>query len=214
MNDFGLYLVITNPLTGYAACAESAVAAGVGMIQLRMKHVSRDVKLREALAIRRLTAGTATRFIVNDEPDLAVAAQADGVHVGQDDLDPDEIRIRYPQLKIIGLSTHSPAQVLAANEKKVDYIGVGPVYTTPTKEKPDPVLGLETMAEMIRLSRHPAVAIGGIDAARLPDVIRAGAYNYAVVRAVCQSPDPLDAIRRLQERAAGAQAHAPSTGGL
>jgi thiamine-phosphate pyrophosphorylase len=200
MKDFGLYLVVTNPVAGYAKCAEAAVAAGVRMVQLRMKHASRSDILREAKEMRRLTAGTKTLFIVNDDPELAAEVGADGVHVGQDDISPAEVRNNYPSLKIVGLSTHSPQQVLAANSQAVDYIGVGPVYATPTKDIPDPVLGLETMAEMIRLSAHPAVAIGGIDLERLSDVIMAGAKNYAVVRAVCHSPDPFAAICSLNSK--------------
>lgn len=197
MNDFGLYLVITDPVAGYAKCAEAAVEAGVKIIQLRMKHASRDDIMREAREMRRVTAGTGTLFIVNDDPSIAAEAGADGVHVGQDDISPAEIRARYPELRIIGLSTHSPAQAAASNDEPVDYIGVGPVYATPTKDIPDPTLGLDTMAAMIALSKRPAVAIGGIDDKRLRDVIAAGARNYAVVRAVCKSPDPLAAIKRL-----------------
>ena len=200
MNDFGLYLVMTNPVVGYPKCAEAAVKAGVKIIQLRMKKASREDILREAREVRRVTLGTETLFIVNDDPALAAEVKADGVHVGQDDMDPVEIRVKYPKLRIIGLSTHSPAQTAASNSKPVDYIGVGPVYATPTKEIPDATLGLETMAEMIRLSNRQAVAIGGIDEDRLPAVVRAGARNFAVVRAVCQSYDPYSAIKRLQSR--------------
>ena len=203
MTDFGFYLVITNPVVGYAKCAEAAVRAGVKIIQLRMKHAARDEILREAREMRRVTAGTETLFIVNDDPSIAAEAEADGVHVGQDDMPPAEVRARYPSLKIVGLSTHNPAQVAASRAQPIDYIGVGPVYATPTKDIPDPTLGLETMRAMIAAAAHPAVAIGGIDATRLADVLAAGARNWAVVRAVCQSPDPYAAIRNLQDIAAG-----------
>ncbi len=203
MTDFGFYLVITNPVVGYAKCAEAAVRAGVKIIQLRMKHATRDEILREAREMRRVTAGTETLFIVNDDPSIAAEAEADGVHVGQDDMPPAEVRARYPSLKIVGLSTHNPAQVAASRAQPIDYIGVGPVYATPTKDIPDPTLGLETMRTMIDAAAHPAVAIGGIDATRLADVLAAGARNWAVVRAVCQSPDPYAAIRNLQAIAAG-----------
>ena len=202
MTDFGFYLVITNPVVGYAKCAEAAVRAGVKIIQLRMKHATRDEILREAREMRRVTAGTETLFIVNDDPSIAAEAEADGVHVGQDDMPPAEVRARYPSLKIVGLSTHNPAQVAASRAQPIDYIGVGPVYATPTKDIPDPTLGLETMRAMIAAAAHPAVAIGGIDATRLADVLAAGARNWAVVRAVCQSPDPYAAIRNLQAIAA------------
>lgn len=195
MTDFGLYLVMTDPLAGYGKLAETAVECGVRVIQLRMKHAQRDDIIAVAHAVRRITEGSDTLFIVNDDPEIACEVRADGVHVGQDDMSPTEIRRRYPSLKYVGLSTHSPAQVVAANKEPVDYIGVGPVYATPTKDIPDPVLGLETMSEMIGLSDRPAVAIGGINGDNIEDVRRFGARNFAVVRAVCQSARPAEAIK-------------------
>jgi thiamine-phosphate pyrophosphorylase len=162
-----------------------------------MKKASRSEILREAMAVRAVTAGTGTLFIVNDDPEIAVRCGADGVHVGQGDMPVPEVRRRYPSLKIVGLSTHNPDQVRAAAAVNPDYIGVGPVYATPTKDIPDPTLGLATMREMIDLAPCPAVAIGGIDLATLPFVLKAGARNWAVVRAVCSSPDPENAIRAL-----------------
>ena len=200
MKDFGFYLVITNPVVGYAKCAEAAVRAGVKIIQLRMKHATREDILREGREMRRVTEGTGTLFIVNDDPAIAAEVGADGVHVGQDDMSPSEVRTRFPMLKVVGLSTHNIDQVKASVSQPIDYIGVGPVYATPTKDIPDPTLGLDTMARMIATAAHPAVAIGGIDATRLKDVIAAGARNYAVVRAVCQSQDPYSAILKLQGR--------------
>ena len=208
MTDFGFYLVITNPVVGYAKCAEAAVRAGVKIIQLRMKHASREAILREAREMRRVTAGTETLFIVNDDPSLAAEAGADGVHVGQSDMPPTDVRARFPGIRIVGLSTHNLDQVRASRTQPIDYIGVGPVYATPTKDIPDPTLGLQTMAEMIATAAHPAVAIGGIDASRLPDVLAAGARNFAVVRAVCQSHDPYAAICALQQEASKAASKA------
>ena len=199
MTDFGFYLVVTNPVAGYAKCAEAAVRAGVKMVQLRMKHASREDILREAREMRSVTSGTDTLFIVNDDPSIAVEAGADGVHVGQGDMPPAEVRRRHPELRIVGLSTHNLEQVRASVAQPIDYIGVGPVYATPTKDIPDPTLGLGTMAGMIAAAAHPAVAIGGIDAERLPAVLAAGARNFAVVRAVCRSEDPYGAIIRLLE---------------
>ena len=199
MKDFGFYLVITNPVVGYARCAEAAVRAGVRIVQLRMKHAAREDILREAREMRRVTRGTETLFIVNDDPALAVEAEADGVHVGQDDMPPAEVRAKFPQLKVVGLSTHNLDQVRASWDQPIDYIGVGPVYATPTKDIPDPTLGPEMAGRMIAVARVPAVAIGGINAETLPAVLAAGARNFAVVRAVCQSLDPYSAIRKLVE---------------
>ena len=199
MKDFGFYLVITNPVVGYARCAEAAVRAGVKIVQLRMKHAAREDILREAREMRRVTQGTETLFIVNDDPALAAEAEADGVHVGQDDMPPAEVRAKFPQLKVVGLSTHNLDQVRASWDQPIDYIGVGPVYATPTKDIPDPTLGPEMAGRMIAAARVPAVAIGGINAETLSPVLAAGARNFAVVRAVCQSPDPYSAIRKLLE---------------
>ena len=199
MKDFGFYLVITNPVVGYAHCADAAVRAGVKIVQLRMKHAAREDILREAREMRRVTRGTETLFIVNDDPALAAEAEADGVHVGQDDMPPVEVRAKFPQLKVVGLSTHNLDQVRASWEQPIDYIGVGPVYATPTKDIPDPTLGPEMAGRMIAAARVPAVAIGGINAETLPAVLAAGARNFAVVRAVCQSSDPYSAIRKLVE---------------
>ena len=199
MTDFGFYLVITNPVVGYAKCAEAAVRAGVKIVQLRMKHASREDVLREGRELRRVTAGTGTLFIVNDDPSIAVEVAADGVHVGQDDMPVAEVRARFPSLGLVGLSTHSPAQARAAIAQSPDYIGVGPVWATPTKDIPDPTLGVETAVQMARSVPFPAVCIGGVDAERLPELLRAGARNFSVVRAVCAADDPYAAIVHLQQ---------------
>ena len=200
MNDFGFYLVITNPVVGYAKCAEAAVRAGVKIVQLRMKRAAREDVLREAREMRRVTRGTGTLFIVNDDPAIAAEAEADGVHVGQDDMPPAVVRTKFPQLNVVGLSTHNLEQVRASLDQPIDYIGVGPVYATPTKDRPDPTLGPEMAGRRIAASRVPAVAIGGINAETLPAVLAAGARNFAVVRAVCQSPNPYSAIKSLMEQ--------------
>ena len=197
MTDFGFYLVITNPAVGYAKCAEAAVRAGVKIIQLRMKHASREEILREAHEMRRVTAGTETLFIVNDDPSIAAEVGADGVHVGQGDMGVEEVRRRVPELKLVGLSTHNLDQARAAMALKPDYIGTGPCWATPTKDIPDPTLGLETAKAIHEMVPFPAVAIGGIDSERLPAVVRAGLKNWAVVRSVCRASDPYAAIRGL-----------------
>ncbi len=197
MKDFGFYLVVTNPVVGYERCCEAAVKAGVKMVQLRMKDAPRDEVLAVAKAMRRVTRGTETNLIVNDDPSIAAEAEADGVHVGQTDMKVSEVRRLYPSLRIVGLSTHNLDQVAAAHAEKPDYIGVGPVYATPTKKIPDPTLGPEMAGRMIAAAPCPAVAIGGINGGNLREVLAAGARNFAVVRAVCASPDPLSAIRAL-----------------
>ena len=200
MTDFGLYLVMTNPVVGYVRCCEAAVKAGVGIVQLRMKDAPRDEVLSVARELRRVTAGTGTLFIVNDDPSIAAEAGADGVHVGQTDMPVAEVRRKYPSLRVVGKSTHSLAQAIASRDERPDYIGVGPVWATPTKKIPDPTLGVEEAAKMARAVECPAVAIGGVvDGEHAARLAAAGFANFAVVRAVCGSSDPHGAIVALQE---------------
>ncbi|MBI5843220.1 MAG: thiamine phosphate synthase [Deltaproteobacteria bacterium] len=195
---FGLYLILTDPVAGYGACARAAVLQGVRYLQLRIKKRPEAEVLKTALALRKITAGTGTVFIVNDHLRVAMESDADGVHLGQEDMDIAEARsIWKTPGKIFGLSTHNEDQEKAARLLAPDYIGVGPVFSTPTKENPDPVVGLERMGEIIRSSPLTAVAIGGIDEKNLPDVISHGARNFAVVRAVNKSPNPEAAIALL-----------------
>lgn len=152
-----------------------------------------------AKRLRRITAGSTTRFIVNDDVEVARQCGADGVHVGQDDMTLDEARRRWPEPgKIFGLSTHNEEQEASARKLAPDYVGVGPVYPTSTKDKPDPVLGPERAGSIIRSSPLTAVAIGGINEENLPAVLSSGAANFCVVRAVTQQSDPKAAILRLQ----------------
>lgn len=194
---FGLYLVITNPVVGYARCAEAAVRAGISFVQLRMKHATREEIVKEGLAMRKVTAGTKTRLIVNDDPSIAVEVGADGVHLGQSDMPIQEARAKFPELKIFGMSTHNFAQAKAAEALHPDYIGVGPIYATPTKEIPDPTVGVEEAGRIIASVKVPALAIGGVNKENLPLLRAVGVQNYAVVRAVCQSEDPYSRILEL-----------------
>jgi thiamine-phosphate pyrophosphorylase len=199
IETFGLYLVITQPVTSYEACAEAAVRAGLRYVQLRMKKTVRETVLQTARNLRSITRGSETLFIVNDDPALAAEAEADGVHVGQEDMSVPDVRRLFPSLRVVGLSTHNPLQARAAEALAPDYCGVGPVYATPTKEIPDPALGPEGAGAIIRAAPFTTVAIGGITEDNMRIVRQAGALNFAVVRPVCLSPAPYDAIRRLQE---------------
>ena len=206
MNDFGMYLVMTNPVVGYERCCEAAVRAGVSMVQLRMKDAPRADVVAVARELRRITLGSGTKLIVNDDPAAAAESEADGVHVGQTDMPVAEVRRLFPSIGIVGKSTHSLSQAVAAQAESPDYIGVGPVWATPTKKIPDPTLGVANAAEMMRASRCPAVAIGGVvDVKHVAELAAAGFANFAVVRAVCASDDPYAAIRRLQDAFAAAR---------
>ena len=201
MDDaFGLYLVMTDPVAGYEACTAAAVRCGVRYLQLRMKEAPRDAVLETARRVRAITLGSDTLFILNDDVTIAREVDADGVHLGQGDLPLDEARRLWPAPgKRFGLSTHNELQAVMASRRSPDYIGVGPVFATPTKAVPDPVLGLERMASILRSSPVAAVAIGGIDRGNLAEVLRRGARNFCVVRAVNRQPDPGTAIRELQD---------------
>jgi thiamine-phosphate pyrophosphorylase len=197
---FGLYMVMTDPVVGYEACAQAAVRCGLRYVQLRMKNAPRAAILAEARKVRTVTAGTQTLFIMNDDVELAWAADADGVHLGQGDMPLDEARKLWAAPgKIFGLSTHSEEQELAARALKPDYIGVGPVFPTPTKAIADPALGIERAGNIIKNSPLTCVALGGLDETNLADVLKAGAVNFCAVRAIMQSPEPEKVIRALQQ---------------
>jgi thiamine-phosphate pyrophosphorylase len=197
---FGLYLILTHPVAGYEACAKAAVDCDVRYLQLRMKDTPRDAVLETAHAIRAITRNTPTRFIVNDDLAVAMEADADGLHLGQGDQPLSEARkIWNTPGKVLGLSTHSAGQALQASESSPDYIGVGPVFPTPTKTNADPALGIEQTGQIMQNTPLTAVAIGGIDSENLPSLLKAGIGNFCVVRAVNQASDPVAAIRNLQK---------------
>jgi len=197
---FGLYLIATDPAAGYEAVARAAVACNVRYLQLRMKDVPRESILQTAHLYRSITRGTATRFIVNDDLDVAIEADADGVHLGQSDLSLNEARQRWNSPgKIFGLSTHSMEQAEKAVGFQPDYIGIGPVYPTRTKLNAAPLLGPEEAGRIAARTPVTSVAIGGIDENNLPLLLRAGIENYCVVGAVNNHPDPAAAIRNLQK---------------
>ena len=206
---FGLYLVMTAPRTSYVECAEAAVKAGVRYVQLRHKPAPRAEVVAAGREVAAVVRGSKTLFIVDDDPEAAVECGADGVHLGQTDMSVPEARARFPGLSVFGLSTHSPEQAAAAVAAAPDYCGVGPVFKTPTKAIPDPVLGPRAAGAIIAAAPFTTVAIGGINAGNLAEVLAAGAINFAVVRDVCLSPAPYDAIRRLQDVWLEAQAASP-----
>lgn len=169
----------------------AAVRGGVDIVQLRMKDAS-DAAI---LAAAERFARHDVLLIINDRPDLAAAANADGVHVGQDDTPVQEARALVGPDRLVGLSTHTPEQVDGATG--ADYIGVGPVYSTPTKPG-RPAVGLELVHYASERARVPFFAIGGIDADNLPAVHAAGAERVAVVRALTETYDPESAARTLR----------------
>jgi thiamine-phosphate pyrophosphorylase len=175
----------------------AALSGGVDIVQLREKALPRREIELAALTFRRLCDTHSALFIVNDDPDLAYACRADGVHVGQDDMPATEVREALGPDAIVGLSTHSEEQIAAAAEEPVDYTSVGPIWETPTKEG-RPAVGLELISRAARHATHPFFAIGGIDPSNAGDVIGAGARRLCVVRAIRDAEDPLAAAERLR----------------
>ena len=190
-NDFGLYLIITKPSFSYRKIAETAVQYNVRYLQLREKSLSDREILKTADEIMQITNGTETRFILNDRADLAAICGADGLHLGQDDIRlADAKKICGEKVSRFGLSTHNLEQVKEAVKLNPDYIGFGPIFHTPTKAKPDPVIGTEMIPEAVKLAGDiPVVAIGGIDGGNLSRVLDAGARNVCMVRYFMDNAD-------------------------
>jgi thiamine-phosphate pyrophosphorylase len=178
------------------------LAGGVDIVQLRLKDGDDDSVLATAARFARACATHRALFILNDRPELVSVAGADGVHVGQDDMPVARARELVGPNRLVGLSTHSPAQIDQASEAAVDYIGVGPVHETPTKPG-RPSVGLELVRYAASHSRHPFFAIGGIDPGNAGAVVEAGAERIAVVRAITQADDPGAAARTLRAALGG-----------
>jgi thiamine-phosphate pyrophosphorylase len=188
--DSRLYL-ITGARPDLAELIEAAVSGGVDIVQIREKELPDGELLQVLQETRALTRRLEVPFVVNDRPDLAALAEADYVHVGQDDL-PVEAARRFGVL--VGESTHAPVELDAATG---DYLGVGPVYETPTKEG-RPAVGLDYVRYAAERARLPWFAIGGIDEANVRDVVAAGAERIAVVRAISEAQDPQRAAASLR----------------
>ncbi len=170
---------------------EAAIRGGVDVVQIRERALSDRALLAALEEAREVTARLGVPLVVNDRPDLAVLADADAVHVGQDDL-PVAVARRFGLP--VGLSTHAPGEINVAD---ADYIGVGPVYATPTKEG-RPAVGLELVRYAAANARMPWFAIGGIDRTNVEEVVAAGATRIAVVRAIVDAADPEAAARELR----------------
>jgi len=183
----------------------AALRGGVDVVQLRDKRLDEDELLAAAREFRIACAAAGALFVLNDRPDLAAAAGADGVHVGQDDVPVAEARALVGDERIVGLSTHTPEQVDSA--AGADYLGVGPVYATPTKPGRAPV-GTALVVHAARHATVPWFAIGGIARDTLRPVLDAGASRVAVVRALTRAADPEAEARALRPVAAGTSADA------
>ena len=198
--DLTLYLVTDPRLVaarGLVATVEAAVKGGATIVQLRDPDAHGRALVEQARALKALLAPLAIPLIINDRVDVAVAADADGVHLGQDDMAPADARALLGPERILGLSVGNPAEFASSDIGVVDYLGVGPVQATGTKKDAGAAIGASGVTAVRALTRLPIVGIGGIDGALAAEVIRAGADGVAVVSAICAAPDPEHAARAL-----------------
>lgn len=190
------------------ALLHAALGGGVDIVQLREKNLGRDEIERSAQTFRRLCDTYSALFIVNDDPYLARACDADGVHVGQDDVAVAEAREALGPEAIVGLSTHSEEQLAASAGAPVDYVSVGPVWETPTKAG-RPGVGLGLVERAAGGAPHPFFAIGGIDTTNAAQVVAAGAHRLGVVRAIRDAEDPTAVAEALRGALAAVGEAAP-----
>jgi thiamine-phosphate pyrophosphorylase len=207
-----LYFVCdARPARDLEALLRAALTGGADIVQLREKELGRAEIERAAGTFRRVADTYSALFIINDDPELAHSCRADGVHVGQDDVSAEEARELLGPAAIIGLSTHSEEQIAASADRPVDYISVGPIWETPTKEG-RPAVGLELIAHAAEQAPHPFFAIGGIDPGNAEQVVRAGAERLCAVRAIRDAADPEAAAAALRQ-AFAAQERGVAPGG-
>jgi thiamine-phosphate pyrophosphorylase len=199
--DLSLYLVTDRRMTtnlSLPALIKKAVAGGVTVIQLREKECPTKEFFELALEVKKVIPPEIP-LIINDRLDIALAAGADGVHLGQADLPVEVARKLLGPKAIIGLSVENFEQLQEAKNLPVDYLAISPVFPTPTKTDTGPAWGLEGLAQARRLTGRPLVAIGGINETNAFQVIQAGADGIAVVSAICASPDPEQASKKLRQ---------------
>jgi thiamine-phosphate pyrophosphorylase len=198
----GLYFVTDRGLCGRKPLEEvviQAIKGGAAYVQLREKDVSTRFFLEEAIRIKKLLKPYKVPLIINDRVDVALACGAEGVHIGQEDIHYEIVRKLMGQKAIIGLSVETWEDVEVGQKLDVNYIGVSPVFSTPTKTDTKDAWGLEGLARIKAFSRHPLVAIGGINESNAREVVKAGADCIAVVSAICASSYPEAAARRIND---------------
>jgi len=186
-----LYAIIDSSCFPHAdalfAAAQELEAGGCSLVQYRNKRGSARIRLEQGHQLRRGLGG-GVKLIMNDRADLCLAAGFDGVHVGQDDLSPPSVRKIIGPDCWLGFSTHNPQQLQEGDRTSADYLAIGPVFSTSSKDKPDPVVGLEGVRQARALTRKPLVAIGGISRANAASVIEAGADSVAVISDLLREP--------------------------
>jgi thiamine-phosphate pyrophosphorylase len=191
--EFGVYLVTDRQQTcgrPLVDCVEAAIRGGVRAVQLREKDLNARELLALARRLRDLTACEQGALVINDRVDIAIACDADGVHLPTNSFDVRDARTLLGPDRIVGVSTHAPEQVVAAERAGADFVVFGPVYDTPSKRVYGPALGIGALKRATLAVAIPVLAIGGITAERVPEVRAAGAAGVAVIRAILAAEDP------------------------
>ena len=202
----GLYIILDPsvcPARPLVDVLTTAAEAGASLFQYRNKTASMKDAYVEALALRQAAAKAGVLFIINDRCDLALAVDADGVHLGQGDLPPDLAKKVMGPDKLIGISTHNPDQVREATAGKPDYLGFGPIFKPGSKQGHDPVVGIEGLRAMRSLTSLPVFAIGGIQIDQAGEVMRAGANGVAIISAILKAPDISLAVKAFLAKMPG-----------
>ena len=197
-----LYPITDRRLSGLSHAGQVArlCEGGARLVQLREKHLSPREFYREAEEALKVARSFGATLIVNDRADVALASGADGVHLGQDDMPPVAARSLLGGSAVVGFSTHDVEQAFTAAHLPVDYLAVGPVFATSSKENPDPIVGLEGVRRVREAAgRTPLVAIGGITAENARPVLEAGADSVAVIGALLSAADPTEITRRTRD---------------
>lgn len=199
----GLYIILDPQASRDRPLADlltQAASAGARLFQYRDKHASAAAAYRRALPLRQAAADAGALLIVNDRCDLALAIEADGVHLGQEDLPLAYARTIMGPDKIIGVSTHNPAQIQEADRGGADYAGFGPIFTTDTKPDHEPVVGLDGLRAIRPLVQLPVFAIGGITVEKVAGLVEAGADGVAVISAIAGAADVAETVRAFLAR--------------
>jgi len=207
MNIPKLYPITDRRLSGLSHAEQEAclIEGGATFIQLREKHLSPREFYAEAVEALKVARARGAKLIINDRTDIALALGADGVHLGQDDMPPETARTLFGRRAVIGFSTHSVEQAIAAARMPVDYIAVGPIFATKSKENPDPQVGLEGLRRVRKAvgASFKLVAIGGITRENARSVLDAGADSLAVISALLTPENPSEISRLTSQFLAG-----------
>jgi thiamine-phosphate pyrophosphorylase len=199
MNPYRLYLVTDDQqdLETLKTVVTDAVAGGVTMVQVREKHGDVRAFIERALAVKSILQGTGVPLIINDRIDVALAVDADGVHLGQSDMSAETARRLIGKNKLLGLSVENEQQLMEAESLPVDYLGLSAIFATPTKSDTKKEWGIEGLRYAVAQSSFPIVAIGGINASNLDDIIATNVDGVALVSAICHAPNPKQAAMDL-----------------